>query len=627
MLRNLKNRVHVSSNNATVRFFTCSSVAAVSNNSNPQTHFEEQTRNQSGSNVSVSPDTRVYISAVLNCRNIFDVKKIHAHVVVNGVFHVLAIANKLLYMYSQFRAVADAKALFDEMSVKDSVSWSVMVGGFSKSGDILSCLRIFRLIIRSGLNLDSYTLPMVIRVCRDKKDVVVGRLVHDVALKFGLESDRYVCAAFVDMYAKCGMIDGARKLFDEMSQRDLVTWTVMIRAYADSGRADESWLLFERMRNEGIVPDNVAIVTIVNACAKLGALNKALIIHDYIRGMIFKSGVILGTALIDMYAKCGDLDAAREIFDSMREKNVISWSAMIAAYGYHGKARKALELYRMMSKNRISPNGITFLSVLYACSHSGFVEEGLEIFNSMHDYGITADVKHYTCMVDLLGRAGRLDEASRMIEAMTDEKDETLWCSFLGACRIHKNVELAEKAAKSLLELQPQNPGHYILLSNIYANARKWDEVAKIRNLMNQRGLKKIPGYTWIEADKIIHRFSVGDRTHPRSKEIYDKLGNLTEKLELAGYIPDTNFVLHDVDEEAKAGMLSLHSEKLAISFGLLATPEGSPLRITKNLRVCGDCHTFCKYVSEITGRELIVRDANRFHCFKEGSCSCGDYW
>lgn len=633
MLRNLRGRFLPFSCNATtkVRYSTCSAAITLSDDSHEQSSYVPLTDHPNlpeSPNVSVSRDTRDYISAILTCKNVSEVGKIHAQAIVNGFLQELTVANKLLYIYSQFRAIADAETLFDEMSVKDPVSWSVMVGGFAKTNDFVNSLRVFREILRSSLNLDNYTLPIMIRVCREKRDVVVGRLIHKVALKSGMDLDCYVCAALVDMYAKCGEIGDACKLFDEMPKRDLVTWTVMIGACADSGKPDESWVLFERMRNEGIVPDRAAVVTIVNACAKLGALHKAVILHDYIRLMNFPVGVVLGTALIDMHAKCGNLDAAREMFDSMKERNVISWSAMIAAYGYHGKATKALELFDVMvGDGRLPPNEITFISLLNACSHAGFVKEGLEIFDLMTKYGVRPNVKHYTCMIDLLGRAGRLTEASEMIETMSIQKDETLWGSFLGACRIHKNVEMAEKAAMFLLELQPQNPGHYILLSNIYANDGKWEEVAKVRNLMNQRGLKKVPGYTWIEANNRTHRFKVGDRTHPKSKEIYDALRDLTEKLEEAGFVPDTNFVLHDVDEEVKVGMLSLHSEKLALAFGLIATPDGSLLRITKNLRVCGDCHSFFKFASLVTKRDIIVRDANRFHFFKEGSCSCGDYW
>ena len=571
---------------------------------------------------------KFYISALVNCRNLTQVRQVHAQASVHGMLENIVVANKLIYFYSYYRALDDAYGLFDGMCVRDSVSWSVMVGGFAKVGDYINCFGTFRELIRCGARPDNYTLPFVIRACRDLKNLQMGRLIHHIVYKFGLDLDHFVCAALVDMYVKCREIEDARFLFDKMQERDLVTWTVMIGGYAECGKANESLVLFEKMREEGVVPDKVAMVTVVFACAKLGAMHKARIIDDYIQRKKFQLDVILGTAMIDMYAKCGCVESAREIFDRMEEKNVISWSAMIAAYGYHGQGRKALDLFPMMLRSGILPNKITLVSLLYACSHAGLVEEGLRFFSSMwEDYSVRTDVKHYTCVVDLLGRAGRLDEALKLIESMTVEKDEGLWGAFLGACRTHKDVVLAEKAATSLLELQPQNPGHYILLSNIYANAGRWEDVAKIRDLMSQRRLKKTPGWTWIEVDNKSHQFSVGDTTHPRSKEIYEMLKSLGNKLELVGYVPDTNFVLHDVDEELKIGILYTHSEKLAIAFGLIATPEHTSIRIIKNLRVCGDCHTFCKLVSEIAGRVIIVRDANRFHHFKEGACSCGDYW
>ena len=571
---------------------------------------------------------KFYISVLVNCRNPKQVRQVHAQASVHGMLQNLVVANKLVYFYSYYKALDDAYALFDGMCVRDSVSWSVMVGGFAKVGDYMNCFGTFRKLIRSGERPDNYTLPFVIRACRDLKDLQMGRLIHHIVYKFGLAVDHFVCAALVDMYAKCGEIDDARFLFDKMQKRDLVTWTVMIGGYAECRNANESLVLFDRMREEGVVPDKVAMVTVVFACAKLGVMHKARMIDDYIQRKKFRLDVILGTAMIDMYAKCGCVESAREIFDRMEEKNVISWSAMIAAYGYHGQGRKALDLFPMMLDSGILPNKITLVSLLYACSHAGLVEEGLQFFSSMsEDYSVKPDVKHYTCVVDLLGRAGRLEEALKLIESMTVEKDDGLWCAFLGACRTHKHVAIAEKAATSLLELQPQNPGHYVLLSNIFANAGRWEDVAKIRDLMSQRKLKKTPGWTWIEVDNKSHQFSVGDTTHPRSKEIYEMLKILSDKLELFGYVPDTDFVLHDVDEELKIGILYTHSEKLAIAFGLMATPEHTPIRIIKNLRVCGDCHTFCKLVSAMEGRVIIVRDANRFHHFKEGVCSCGDYW
>ncbi|XP_012468160.1 pentatricopeptide repeat-containing protein At2g33760 [Gossypium raimondii] len=628
MLKLTKTQTFLTANHERFRLLPLSQLAATVDTQETSLKSQTHTQKPLESHPSLHIDPKYFVSVLLNCKNIFQIKQAHAQIVANGLLTNLFVSNKLLYIYVQHKAIDEAHAFFGGMREKDPVSWSVMVGGFAKDGDFVNCFRTFKELTRCSVQPDNYTLPFVLRVCRDRMDLLMGSLVHGVVLKSGLSWDHFVCAALVDMYAKCRVIDDARKLFDDMHKKDLVTWTVMIDGYAECGNANESLVLFDWMREEGIVPDKITMVTVVNACSKLGAMHKARFVHDYICSMKFSLTVILGTAMIDMYAKCGSVDFAREIFDGMREKNVISWSVMIAAYGYHGQGKKALDLFPMMLNCGIMPNRITFVSLLYACSHAGLVDEGFELFNIMWDkYGVKPDVKHCTCMVDLLGRAGRLDEALKLIENMTVEKDEGLWSAFLAACRIHKHVELAEWAAKSLLELQPQNPGHYVLLSNVYANAGMWEDMAKVRNLMTKGNLKKIPGWTWIEVDNKIHQFSVGDKSHPLSKEIYGLLKSLIEKLELAGYVPDTNFVLHDVDEEVKVGMLYTHSEKLAITFGLIATPEGTPIRITKNLRVCGDCHTFIKFVSAITKRSIIVRDSNRFHHFIEGACSCGDYW
>ncbi|KAL0337027.1 UNVERIFIED_CONTAM: Pentatricopeptide repeat-containing protein, chloroplastic [Sesamum calycinum] len=483
------------------------------------------------------------------CKNLAQVHQVHGQVIVNGLIRDLSFANKILYGYTLHRALESASSLFCGISEKNAVSWSVMIGGYAKADDYVNCYSTFREYMRSGDRLDNYTLPVVIRVCRNTRDLQMGRFLHCVVHKYGFGSHLFVAAVLVDMYAK---------------------W-----ACTECGNPEEALDLFDRMREEGVIPDKVAMVNVVNASAKLGVLHKAKIVDNYIQKMRFSLDVVLGTALVDMHAKCGSIELAREVFDRMGEKNVISWSTMIAAHGYHGEGQKALDLFHIMLRNGILPNNITFISLLYACSHSGLVE-GLRLFSIMQEeYEVRPDVKHFTCVVDLFGRAGKLDQAVTLIENMDIDKDAGLWGALLGACRIHGHVELARKVAESLLELQPQNAGHYVLLSNIYAKAGRWKQVAKVRELMTHQRIKKIPGWTWTEVDNKIHKFSVGDHTHPLSKEIYEELKCLSEKLELAGYVPDTNFVLHDIDEELKLGLLHAHSEKLAIAFGLISTPEG----------------------------------------------------
>jgi pentatricopeptide repeat protein len=329
-----------------------------------------------------------------------------------------------------------------------------------------------------------------------------------------------------------------------------------------------------------------------------------------------------------MYSKCGSIEDAFQTFDVMSERNVISWNAMIAGCAQHGCGKEALKLFAQMPQAGIEPDHISFVSALSACSHSGLVDEGLQLFDSMcRDYCIAPREVHYACMIDLLGRAGRLDEARDFMKTIPFAPDAYVWGALLGACRLYGNIDLGKHAAECLFQLEPHNAAKYVLLSNIYAAAGRWDDVAKVRKIMKDRGVQKQPGCSWIEVKNKVHTFMVEDKSHPQTEEIYSTLEELARQMEAAGYVPDTNFVLHDVEMEQKEHSLYHHSEKLAIAFGLISTLPGLPVRIIKNLRVCGDCHTATKFISKIVEREIIIRDANRFHHFKDGLCSCGDYW
>ncbi|CAI0448820.1 unnamed protein product [Linum tenue] len=302
---------------------------------------------------------------------------------------------------------------------------------------------------------------------------------------------------------------------------------------------------------------------------------------------------------------------------------------MITAYGIHGHGKKAVELFGRIEDRNLIPDHITFLALLYACSHSGLVEEGkifLEIMKCK--YQLEPWQEHYVCLVDLLGRVNRLEEAYQFVKNMAVEPAAEVWCALLGACRVHSNEELGEKVAKKLLELNPKNPGNHVLVSNLFAAESRWNDVRVVRMRMKADGLKKTPGCSWMEVGNKIHTFIARDKAHPESHKIYQKLAQIIEKLENeGGYVAQTKLVLHNVREEEKVEMLHGHSERLAIAYGLLSTSDDTPIRITKNLRICEDCHAFCKLVSRLYQRELVVRDASRFHCFQDGFCSCADLW
>jgi pentatricopeptide repeat protein len=342
----------------------------------------------------------------------------------------------------------------------------------------------------------------------------------------------------------------------------------------------------------------------------------------------FELDVVVGSALVDMYAKCGSIDEASNVFNKMPERNIVTWTVIIIGYAQHGYAQEVLKLFSQMQDTGMKPDHVTFVGILSACSRAGLVNEGCNYFNSMsQDYGVNPRPEHFACMVDLLGRAGHLTEAKDFIEKMPFEPSISVWQSLLGACRIHGNMELGKYAAERLLELEPHDSATYVLLSNIYAAANRWDDVARVRKMMKDRGVKKEPGRSWTNVNNTVHEFISDDSSHPQAEEIYKMLQRLSNQMKDAGYVPNTDFVLHDIEKEQKENSLSHHSEKLAIAFGLIKTPPGAPIRIMKNLRVCGDCHIATKFISKIVCREIIVRDATRFHHFKNGLCSCGDYW
>ncbi|XP_031269987.1 pentatricopeptide repeat-containing protein At3g62890-like [Pistacia vera] len=382
------------------------------------------------------------------------------------------------------------------------------------------------------------------------------------------------------------------------------------------------------MQLKGLVGDKVTMVSLLLACTHLVALETGKWLHAYIMKKVIEVDVALGTALVDMYAKCGSIENAEIVFEELAEKDVMTWTALVVGLAMCGQGDEALKYFHEMQISGLKPDAITLVGALVACSHAGLVEEGISYFNSMtKTYGIQPSIEHYGCFVDMLGRAGRIAEAEELIKKMPMTPDHFVLGGLLGACRIHCNLEVAERVAQQLLELYPDNGGSYIILSNIYSLSRKWEEAKRIRELMAERKIKKSPGCSLIEVDGVVHEFIKGDSSHPQSPVIYEMLDDMLSRTKKAGYVSNKSEVLFDMDEEEKETALNLHSEKLALAFGLISTSPGIPIRIVKNLRVCSDCHAAIKLVSKVYNREIIVRNRNRFHQFKNGSCSCRDFW
>eukprot|EP01018_Ginkgo_biloba_P026111 Gb_25739 [translate_table: standard] len=555
-------------------------------------------------------------------------REIHVHVIRSGFDSYVFVGSALIDMYSKCGSIEDASQVFDNMSERDVVSWSTMISGYVQNGRSYEAVKLFRQMEENGVKPNLVTIVSVLPACGDLEDLQQGKEIHDYITRNGLESNVFVGNALVAMYAKCDRIEIARQMFNEMPERDVVSWSAMIAWYVKKRLVNDALKLFHQMQQEGVKPNLIAISSVLPACAYISAVQQGAQIHAYIIRSRFESNIFVCSSLIDMYVKCGNTKVARQVFDKMSQRDVVSWTVMIAGYGMNGYGRDALTLFNQMEQAGMKPNHITFVAVLSACSHAGLVAEGWHYFNSMsQDYHITPTVEHYACMVDLLGRAGHLDEAHNIIKKMPIEPDASVWGALMSACRIHCNIELGELVAERLLELEPKNAGNSVLLSNMYAAAGRWDDVAKVRTMMKDRELKPRQGCSWIQVKNRVHAFQVADRSHPKWEEIYAMLEKLSRQMKQAGYVPALNFVLHNVEEKQKENILCGHSERLAIAFGLINTCSGTPLRISKNLRVCGDCHNATKFISKIIGREIIVRDANRFHHFKDGACTCGDYW
>ncbi|CAN6233649.1 unnamed protein product [Urochloa humidicola] len=427
-----------------------------------------------------------------------------------------------------------------------------------------------------------------------------------------------------------GRVAEALELFDEMPEPSVRSWTALIAGLAQSGRPADALRVFRDMEDAGVAPNEVTVVAVLAACADVGDLETGRKVHGYARRQGYcKSNVLVCNAAIDMYVKCGCVDAARAVFDAMEnDRTVVSWSVMICGHAMHGEGEKALKLFTAMRRRGVSPNGVTFVGLLHACSHMGLVDEARAFFESMEkDHDIAPEIEHYGCMVDLLSRAGRLQEALEFINGMPVEPNSVVWGALLGGARLHRDVEVGEEAIRRLAVLDPGNDGYYVVMSNIYADAGRWEDVARVRRAMKLRGVKKTRGWSSISVGGDVHEFTAGDCTHRQATAICKTLDGLLGEARRQGYTPDTSVVLLDMDDGEKERVLARHSEKLAVAFGLMSTPPGTTLRVMKNLRVCSDYHAAMKVISEIAGREIVVRDRNRFHCFKNGVCSCRDYW
>ncbi|KAL8209529.1 hypothetical protein R6Q57_006261 [Mikania cordata] len=606
------------------------------------------------------------------CKTKQDLIQIHAKLIKTGRIRDPLASAELI----RFCALSDppqrdlryALQVFDQMNSPNCFTWNTIIRAFCDSDDPLLSFVMFTQLIENSdefIKPNKFTFPSVLKACARLGRIEEGKQTHCVLLKHGLENDGFVLSNLVRMYVRCGfmndaivlfesnkmnsamgevvlwnvMADGyvrigelgnARKLFDEMPERSVVSWNSMISGYAQNGFDMEALELFREMQMEddAVKPNYVTLISVLPVVSRLGALKIGKWVHFYAVKNGLKIDLVLGSALIDMYSKCGSIDVAVQLFNMLSQKNTITWNSIINGLAIHGRANEALCYFTKMQESGIHPNDVTYISVLTACSHAGLVDKGWLLFNEMvHIKGLAPRMEHYGCMVDLLGRAGRLKEAEELILNMPVEPDDVVLKALLGACKKHGNLEIGERVGQRLLETYPEHGAPYVALSNIYASLAYWDKVIQTRLMMKQNEVKKDPGCSWIEIDGTIHEFVVADESHIKSNAIYMMLDEMKEKLRLVGYKPDTSQVFLRMDDPDKESALQHHSEKIAVAFGLISTTRETTIKVVKNLRICDDCHSTIKLVSRIYRRRIIVRDRKRFHHFENGSCSCTDYW
>ncbi|XP_010557403.1 PREDICTED: pentatricopeptide repeat-containing protein At2g27610 [Tarenaya hassleriana] len=553
-------------------------------------------------------------------------QQLQCSVLKSGFLSDQNITTAITLAYSKCGEMDHAFKLFQQMQgLGTVVSWTAMITGFLQNEGKERAVGLFQEMNRKGVRPNEFTYSVIITAM----PVISPSQVHAQAVKTNYEKSSTVGTALLDAYIKLGKIEEAARVFDLIDEKDIVAWSAMLAGYAHTGDTEGGIKVFAELTKKGVKPNEYTFSSVLNVCAApTASVGQGKQFHAFAIKSRFNEALCVSSALVTMYAKKGNIESADQVFKRQRERDLVSWNSMISGYAQHGHAKKALDVFTEMKRRNVEMDGVTFIGVFAACTHSGLVEEGERYFGIMvKEYKIVPTMEHYSCMVDLSSRAGFLDKAMKVIDDMPYPAGATIWRTILAACRVHKRIELGKLAAEKIINLKPEDSAAYVLLSNMYAASGDWQEGAKVRKLMNERNVKKEAGISWIEVKNKTYSFLAGDRSHPLKEQIYMKLRELGTRLKDLGYRPDTDFVLQDIDDEHKEAVLSQHSERLAIAFGLIATPPGNPLQVVKNLRVCGDCHTVIKLIAKMEGREIVVRDTNRFHHFKDGVCSCGDYW
>lgn len=547
-------------------------IRAICDSQNPSEAFllyKEMLVVVSVSGVGLRPDNYTFPLLFKTCAKLLFFHMGHeilVHVLKMNYDGDIFVHNALIHFLVSCGELEAANKVFEESFVRDLVSWNSLINGYARSGRGKEALRIYREMEMEGdVDPDEVTMIGVVMACTQLDDLKLGREFHWYVRHRGLNMSVPLANALLDMYVKCGDLEEAKELFERMEEKTMVSWTTMVMGYAKSGYLDAARRLFNAMPEKDVVPwnalisayvqaqrgkealslfhemqamkvepDEVTMVSCLSACAQLGALDVGIWIHHYIEKHNLFLNVVLGTALVDMYAKCGNITKALQVFHEIPGRNALTYTAIIGGLALHGDAQDALSCFVEMIDAGLTPDEVTFLGVLSACCHGGLVEEGRKIFSQMSSkFNIHPQIKHYSCMVDLLGRAGLLKEAIELLESMPMEADAVVWGAMFFACRVHKNIELGERAAIKLLDLDPDDSGIYVLLANMYVEANMWDKAGEVRKMMRERGVDKTPGCSSIEVNGNLYEFIVRDKSHSKANQIYECLVQLSKQMEL----------------------------------------------------------------------------------------------
>ena len=476
-------------------------------------------------------DSYDYTHLLQRCKSIKCIKKVHAQIIIGGYEQNPFLVAKLVGKYTEQSGsnMEDARKVFDSLFERDIFVWNMVIQGYANLGPLKEALNIYDQMRLSGVSMNRYTYPFVLKACGAMKDGKKGEVIHGHTVKCGFDLDLFVGNALVAFYGKCQEMEASRRVFDGIREKDIVSWNSMISGYTVNGYVDEALMLFSAMLQDCNVcaPDSATLASILPACVQASAIQVGFWIHSYIIKSGMEVGAVLGSGLISMYANCGRVNIARNVFGRISDKNIVVWNAMMRCYGMHGHADEALEMFSGLVEAGLQPDGIVFLCLLSACSHAGMIVKGREFFKRMEDYGVEKREEHYACMVDLLGRAGCLDEAVDMIRTMPVQAGKNVYGAMLGACRIHNNLELAEEAAEKLFVLDPDNAGRYVILAKMYEDAARWEDAARVRKVLREKNIRKPVGCSSIEVDCIHHTFGVEDESHPFTEQIFDTLERL----------------------------------------------------------------------------------------------------